>query len=269
MFILLETAIGFTVIMLILSLLVKSMTSLIKNHVDYYTANFEFEFKEMVYRVLGKQWHNVKSKLGYSDLNFKQIGEEFLTEENLREVLGVKTDALKEKLRVRLQICKDNVRNTFAKRSKNLSLFLGLILCLGLNINAFTIWNSLYKDGNLRSKFSSEEYVASVEETYQKSVEEEKKAEELWASAEGADKEKQKKDLEAKRQQLAEALADFKGEVGFGMARIWNEKNLGLFSLLFEFMGSLLTAVLVSIGAPYWHDLLRSLSNLRKPKQAD
>ena len=137
MFILLETAIGFTVIMLILSLLVKSMTSLVKNHIDYYTANFETEFKEMAYRVLGKPWDTIKTNLGYSDLNFKQLGEEFLTEANLREVLSVKTDAMKEKLRVRLQICKDNVRNTFAKRSKNLSLFLGLVLCLGLNIKLF------------------------------------------------------------------------------------------------------------------------------------
>jgi len=110
MFILLETAIGLAAIMLMLSLLVKSMTSLVKNHVDYYTTNLESEFKELVYRVLGRRWDTVKTNLGYGDLNFKLLGEEFLTQENLRSVLGINTAAMQETLRVRLQICKDNIR---------------------------------------------------------------------------------------------------------------------------------------------------------------
>jgi hypothetical protein len=263
MFILLETAIGFAAIMLLLSLLVKSMTSLVKNHIDYYATNFEAEFKEMVFRVRGKKWNDIKNKLGYGDLNFKLLGEEFLTKENLTQVLDIDKDAMKEKLRVRLQICKDNVRNTFAKRSKNLSLLLGMILCLGLNINAFTIWNSLYKDGNLRAKFSSEEYVTQALEKSEASAKAEQEAEQAWAAAQTEEKKKQ---LEKAREEASEDLAAIQGEVAFGMGKIWSAPDLGWWGMLFELMGSLLTGILVSIGAPYWHDLLRSLSNLRKPK---
>ena len=118
----------------------------------------------------------------------------------------------------------------------------------------------------MRAKFSSEEYVAAAKTSYEESLTEEKEAEELWNQAGGADKEKQRKDLAEKRQKVAAALADFKGETNFGMSEVWSTKDLGWWNLLFEFLGSLCTAILVSIGAPYWHDLLRSLSNLRKPK---
>lgn len=33
----------------------------------------------------------------------------------------------------------------------------------------------------------------------------------------------------------------------------------------YEFFGSLLTGILASIGAPYWHDLLRAVAQFRKP----
>jgi hypothetical protein len=37
-------------------------------------------------------------------------------------------------------------------------------------------------------------------------------------------------------------------------------------NLVYEFFGSLLTGILVSIGAPYWHDILQALSSLRPDK---
>jgi hypothetical protein len=38
--------------------------------------------------------------------------------------------------------------------------------------------------------------------------------------------------------------------------------------LIYEFLGSLPTGILVSIGASYWHDILRALSSLRSTAKA-
>ncbi len=64
-------------------------------------------------------------------------------------------------------------------------------------------------------------------------------------------------------------LRHFQGEVSFGIGKIWTEtpkKGHEVGFLFSEFFGSLLTGILVSIGAPYWHDLLRALTNLRRGK---
>src|SRR5258708_16559550 len=47
-----------------------------------------------------------------------------------------------------------NVKYTFQMRMKNLAMAAGVGLCLLCNINAFTIWKSLYTDQQLRATFS-------------------------------------------------------------------------------------------------------------------
>jgi hypothetical protein len=55
MFPLIETMIGFSAIMLLLSLLVKALASVIKNHVDYYSQNFEAEVERLISGTLQKE----------------------------------------------------------------------------------------------------------------------------------------------------------------------------------------------------------------------
>jgi hypothetical protein len=61
-------------------------------------------------------------------------------------------------------------------------------------------------------------------------------------------------------------METFLADVNFGVGRVWRQGNppMGGGAFLYEFFGSLMTGILVSVGAPYWHDLLRTLSNLRK-----
>src|SRR5260370_29887499 len=54
----------------------------------------------------------------------------------------------------RLKIHMANVKYTFQMRMKNLAMAAGVGLCLLCNINAFTIWKSLYTDQQLRATFS-------------------------------------------------------------------------------------------------------------------
>jgi hypothetical protein len=72
------------------------------------------------------------------------------------------------------------------------------------------------------------------------------------------------------------SIRSFLADVSFGVGRIWRANPLGGNSnqaeqvpfqvFIYEFSGSLLTGILVSIGAPYWHDILQALSALRPDK---
>jgi hypothetical protein len=73
-------------------------------------------------------------------------------------------------------------------------------------------------------------------------------------------------------------MQGFLSDISFGVGRVWqtapqggnagapNETKSPFEIIVYEFFGSLLTGVLVSIGAPYWHDLLQTLAALRPDK---
>ena len=166
MFSLIETIIGFSVIMLLLSILVKSMTSVVKNHVDYYSKNLKREVERLVYGTIGKSWSTCENEvLWLKSIQWRRLGEEYMNKENMEWLLtklGATSDKF-ENLEARLEVHKANIRYTFAKRTNNISLVLGLGLCLFMNINAFTIWDTLYNDQQARAKFSSGEYLSSAQ----------------------------------------------------------------------------------------------------------
>jgi hypothetical protein len=58
-------------------------------------------------------------------------------------------------------------------------------------------------------------------------------------------------------------LLQFTRDVSFGIGRVWHHE-LPKRDLLYEFIGAALTGLLVSVGAPYWHDVLENLSSLRR-----
>ncbi len=334
MFTLLETVIGFTVIMLLLSYVVKSLTSVAKNHFDYYSGHLVSEVRDLVMRLLGKRLEEVEVPSGgttykpFAGIDWKQVGEEFLTAENFKALLGpVLKPGQLEALEAQLKIHRGKMNYAFSRRMKNLSLVCGLALCLLVNINAFAIWQTLYNDGQTRAKFAAPDYVAAVleradgeegaQEANAQAGAPEPPAEpasgagagagaaggpaeeaagggsEGGAAAAGADQggtagggaaegeraaagegesgsdgKMTKAELAEERAMFTRELASFTSEVNFGVGRIYDKaRPLGPRGFLIELLGSLLTGILVSIGAPYWHDLLRSLSRVRSGAQ--
>jgi len=75
-----------------------------------------------------------------------------------------------------------------------------------------------------------------------------------------------KEDLQKQTQELKKNVQGFMSDVTFGVGRVWEKTSQQNPASLyfFEFFGSLLTGILISIGAPYWHDLLRALADMRK-----
>ncbi len=296
MFQLIETITGFVAIMLVLSYLVKSLTSVIKAFVDFYTRNLKHEVNRLVMGTLGKTWEElkkaekVKEKAPWvHDINWKKLGEEYLTKNNMEWVLNKLGDLLGKKvdlenLEGRLAVHLSNIRYAFEKRVKTITLVVGLGLCLVLNINAISIWKTLYTDQHLRSEFASSYTEAALKLAEQGSemsqaVQPGKKV--AGETREGGSKEgdigQEKKELEERTEAILEQLERFRTDVSFGVGRIWEgppepdtpeEEKDWLGFLLYELLGSLLTGILVGIGAPYWHDLLRALAGIRRrPKK--
>ena len=297
-----ETVIGFVAIMLVLSLLVKSLTSLVKSHVDYYSANFKAEIERLVRGTLNRtlsELENDKSKKNtwLKDIQWRRLGDQFLTVDNMTWVLkklGATDDDLKG-LAARLEVHKANIQYAFEMRTKNISLVAGLVLCLGLNINAFTLWKTLYSDQQLRAAFAGPyaEAALKLEESTGSSGQSAGANAEVPAAGAAAgagpaaspasvtpsqteaNAEQEKEKLEKRTDTFVADLRKFQSDVSFGMGKVWREKpsqGKEVQFLLYEFFGSLLTGLLVSVGAPYWHDLLRALASLRdwkKPAASD
>jgi|GEM_PF-4465996 len=295
---LLDTLIGFCLIMLILSLLVKTLASVVKNRVDFYTEHLQAGWTRLTMEAARKAPPHIRKRLKAAadiPLGLLRVREE-LGEERVEELLhklGL-PPAYLESLAANFQLMREKVKIFFEKRMKNISLVLGLILCLGLNINGLTIFRTLYQDQDLRTRFSSPEYVEAMIKSFEKDTDPEAVEEDA--------------DLVRQKSILKEKFELFNQEVTFGVGRVWtwigkgestnkspekpgnsssNEStdesknettessagektkdSIKWYEVFYEFFGSLVTAILISIGAPYWHDLLRALASLRRPKQA-
>jgi hypothetical protein len=308
---LLDTAIGFAAIMLMLSLLVKTLTSLVKNYVDYYSTHLRAEVDQLLQGTLGSGIEAVSARHPWlKGVNWKGLGESFLTVDKMalliRQLDPAWTDA--GDLATRLDLHVANLKYGFEQRMKNLALAAGLALCLLANVNALTIWKTLYTDEQVRTTFATEyaqkamdlagqmegtEGATSGGEQPEKpnagpgAIKTQGEGVPGGASQSGARavvphtpaakpagdpqsgaKPVDEEQLKERAQALRGSIDDFLADVNFGVGRIWREANaspqgLGVGDALYELLGSLLTGILISIGAPYWHDLLRALSSFR------
>jgi hypothetical protein len=307
---LIETLTGFAAIMLMLSLLVKTLTSVIKNYLDYYSDNLKHEVQRLVLETTGKTWDSFLQNNDMSDqakniknivmdIHWERLGDEFLTPAYLSWFLKqLDPNARVFDLESRLKIHMANVKYTFEMRMKNLAMAVGLGLCLLCNINAFTIWKSLYTDQQLRATFA-DSYAKKATELADNQAKQTPQA----TPANGPTTSLNKSQADAQLKDFRQNMQGFLTDVSFGVGRIWREECLVLTDklrqecqekktentakgaelkpaqekkdaqsvpgiLVYEFFGSLLTGILVSIGAPYWHDILQALSSLRSTPPA-
>ena len=265
MFSLVETLTGFAAIMLMLSLLVKTLTSVIKNQWDYYSDNLKHEVERLTLETTGKTWEalirNPAAPMWVKNIHWERLGDEFLTPAYMSWFLKqLDSNARVFDLETRLKIHVANVKYTFEMRMKNLALAVGLAICLLCNINAFTIWRTLYTDQQMRATFANSYADAATK----------------LAAVQPKDSTNTPEQREANIKSFQDSMRGFLKDVRFGIGRVWqpsltnDEKDPDHRStsqvFVYEFFGSLLTGILVSIGAPYWHDILQALSSLRPDK---
>lgn len=265
---LIETIIGFSAIMLMLSLLVKSLTSVLKTHYNYYANNLEREFLNLVrgtFEELNETFTESHNQL-LKNINWKRLGEEYFTKDNVMwwmKKINIDESKLDlTRFKARLEIHKANIRFVFENNNKKLSVFFGLSLCLFANINAFSLWDQLYNDQQLRAQFSSEAFVDGALKEFEQAS---KEPENNGGDTEAA---KEKNELEKQFQQQKDKFFKLRRDIHFGVGKIWSGEVDTPQQFFYEFFGSLLTGLLISIGAPYWQDILRMFSELRKKKTA-
>ena len=278
MFPLIETAIGFLAVMLLLSLLVKSLTSLIKDHFDFYTDNVKYEASRFVRNALGKTWSELEQDPVISakapwvrDIKWERVGDEFFNKDNVEwmlKELGASPAQL-QNLDGRLAVHLGRVKYMFEQRMKNLSVAVGLGLCLFLDINAIAIWRTLYTHDQLRTTFASEVATRALLESEKAEAKpsDNKQTAGALPSRDDAQREQQRQRLKEASDGFRKSLTDFTKEVSFGVGHIWKDPVDRKRDMLLEFLAACLTGILVSVGAPYWHDLLESLSSLRQTKK--
>src|SRR5215470_12466 len=79
---LIETLTGFAAIMLMLSLLVKTLTSVIKNQWDYYSDNLKHEVQRLALETTGKTWdkltQNPHAPEWIKEIHWERLGDELL-----------------------------------------------------------------------------------------------------------------------------------------------------------------------------------------------
>jgi hypothetical protein len=264
---LIETLTGFAAIMLMLSLLVKTLTSVIKNQWDYYSDNLRHEVERLALETTGKTWEtlvqNPAAPEWAKNIHWERLGDELMTPAYMSWFLKqLDQNARVFDLESRLKIHVSNVKYAFQMRMKNLALAVGLGLCLLCNINALTIWKSLYTDQQLRATFA-DRYADKATGLAE-------------ADAKATPPKSGQQATDAQIKGFQSGMRGFLTDVSFGVGRIWRANPPGdsaeqtrqdrLQVFFYEFFGSLLTGILVSIGAPYWHDILQALSSLRPDK---
>jgi hypothetical protein len=317
MFPLIETAIGFVAVMLMLTLLVKSVTELIKAHFDFYCDNLAYEADQFFRAALGRSLASlqrdprVRQKLPWlSAENLSRIGDEFFNEENARAALGALESVtgtqvdpvIAAHLKGVLAAHVSRVTYTFNQRMKNLAFAVGVGLCLLLDVNAITIWRTLYTHDQLRTTFSSPEMTSrllgtdaagrrtaastapnaaasgtanttpgagTTTATTPGSATANPTPPAAAAATDASPVADEEAQLAEARRNFRDEVTRFTSEVNFGVARVWRGEPplLTPWAWMMEFLGALVTGLLVSVGAPYWHDILENLGALRRSEK--
>ncbi len=144
----------------------------------------------------------------------------------------------------------ERVTGWYKRKSQLIVLVLALVICFALNVDTFGIANSLFHDAALRTSI-----VAAAEARVQQPIPTEN------GSA-------------LKYSELNDELSGLNLPIGW--TRDTGDPNKvpdNPWGWVFKFLGIIITALAVSLGATFWFDLLGKLVNLRasgnKPAKAD
>ncbi|UCG66900.1 MAG: hypothetical protein JSW12_07860 [Deltaproteobacteria bacterium] len=306
MFDTLDIMISLAVVFLILSMVHKYLVSLIKrllsikakvvakemktfvgeNTMQYLIPYLEKKAKHLNFL---EQQHGIplirKGQVGLRRLEQKQLEEVvdslkgFLEKKSVRQLkhdLAVqipsvttkkKLDEIREHLvtlRGRIETMYDNtterMSEVYETRIRHQTLIWGLVLAVLINGDFLDMYSSLAKNSLVRGKLAAQAEVIDrqmqlmSEQIEQKEGEEIKRVRPLF------------KEAQANLSELAESFEKA------GLSLAWTkEKLLAVFKgwgvFFNKLLGLFISGLLISFGAPFWHDLLSSFSGLRRMLQ--
>lgn len=146
----------------------------------------------------------------------------------------------------------DRVSGWYKRWKQGVSLGVALVIAVALNANSFVIADALYKDAALRDQFvkRAEAIITDCKDSNGKKMDCRKNAAEI---------KKQLRSLPLGWEAPAKWTAPLKWKMFRANVLTW-----------FSIFGLLLTALAISMGAPFWFDVLNKLNSIRmtgiKPK---
>jgi len=178
----------------------------------------------------------LRSALKRTPIGGTQVGRALRT---LAEQAGDDMNALRENVETWFNGAMDRVSGTYKRRTQWIIFTLGFILTVLLNVNTITIATRLSTDATLRSVVVAEaEGFASRPDAHQ------------------PDFEKNKAELQGLGLPLG-------WPHGTNIVAPWNKDFRAWPNLLLPLLGWLLTAAAISLGAPFWFDLLNKFMVIR------
>jgi hypothetical protein len=306
MFETLDIMISLAVVFLILSMVHKYLVSLIKrllsikakvvaeemktlvgeNTVQYLIPYLEKKAKHLNFL---EQQHGIplirRGQVGLRRLDVKQLEEvvdslrDFLEKKSVRQLkheLAVQIPSVTAKkkideirkhlvtLRGSIETVYDNtterMTELYETRIRHQTLIWGLVLAVLINADFLDMYSSLAKNSLVRGKLSAQAEVIDrqmqlmSEQIEQKEGEEIKRVRPLF------------KEAQANLSELAESFEKA------GLSLGWTKEKLSAvfkeWGVFFnKLLGLFISGLLISFGAPFWHDLLSSLSGLRRMLQ--
>ncbi len=297
MFETLDTMISFGVIFLILSMVNKYLISLVKRVFKIKAKVITKELKAFIgektskYLILylekkAKHLNFLDEKKCLRQLNTEQLKsvvgelEVFIKSENAEEfkkVFGIDIsvdDRKKEfqeeldEIKAHLNILKDKVENMYDNTMEKISeiyetklryraLYFGLALAFIINADFFSIYNSLSKNSIIREELVARSDVINAQvELVSKQIElsEKKSISEIKPAFDEANK---------SIKDLTTNITDAGLQLGWADGKITKAcSSFG--SVVYKLIGLLIAGLLISFGAPFWHDFIGTFTGLRK-----
>jgi hypothetical protein len=178
----------------------------------------------------------LRSALRRTPIGDTQVGRALRA---LAEQAGEDVNVLRENVETWFNSAMDRVSGTYKRRTQWIIFVLGFLLTVFLNVNSVTIANRLTTDATLRSVVVAEA--------------------EGFASRPDA----QKPDFEKNKKELQGLGLPLGWPNGMNVVAPWNKDFRAWQNFLLPLIGWLLTAAAISLGAPFWFDVLNKFMVIR------
>lgn len=300
MFETLDTMISLGVIFLILSMVHKYVMSMVKRFFKIKGKVVAEEMKTFVgentikymipFLEKNAKYQNVldiiKGKNALRELSEEQLRgivsdlKKFLeNEENFEEIKklvpdvnsgNIKTEV--DKIKTHLEVLENKITSMFDNTMKKISevyetklryrtFYCGMILAFVINADFFDIYNSISKDSIVRDKIVAKAtFIKDEMNSLSKKIE----------ANDGKEIEKIAEELEGARtevENLTKKIEDAGLQLGWTKDKISGACN-DIGSLLLKLIGMVIAGLLISFGAPFWHNFIETFAGIKSTLKA-
>lgn len=278
MFDTLDMLIGFVIIIFILSIIAQSAQAFLKRFLNPKTNIVVNRIKEILDNVTPEE----AAKIGMIKSEFDAVKKavkkkhrfsEF-TVDNLKDVMdevskagaaanktisgAADIEGVKSKITAKLESEAKGFQGKYEHHMGQMALAIALFISIGLNADSLQMMEKIGSDKAVRQALVQGDYLHTLsagQKTDEQSV----------TSSSKEETERLKKDIAG----ISDLMKEYQGlNIGVKWSRTWEDfiKTSGwkaVFFILQKICGLLITAALVSMGAPFWHDTLESLTGLK------